>query len=313
MSHDESHRHGGHDHAHGGGLGHAPASFGGAFALGVALNLGFVVVEAVYGISSNSVALLADAGHNASDVLSLTVAWLASELAKRPPTVRFTYGLRGSSILAALFNAMFLMTTVGAISWEAIRRLGAQEPVAGKTVMIVAAVGIVFNGVTAWMFAGGKGDINLRAAFVHMASDALVAAGVVVAGFVILLTGKVWLDPVVSLAVNAVIVVGAWGLLRDSLGMAMAAAPSAVDPAEVRAFLVGRPGVESVHDLHIWPMSTTEVAFTCHLVMPEGHPGDAFLRQLAEDLARRFGITHSTTQIEIEPDTACALAPDEVV
>jgi cobalt-zinc-cadmium efflux system protein len=313
MSHDESHRHGGHDHAHGGRLGHAPASFGGAFALGVALNLGFVVVEAVYGISSNSVALLADAGHNASDVLSLTVAWLASELAKRPPTVRFTYGLRGSSILAALFNAMFLMMTVGAISWEAIRRLGAQEPVAGKTVMIVAAVGIVINGVTAWMFAGGKGDINLRAAFVHMASDALVAAGVVVAGFVILLTGKVWLDPVVSLAVNAVIVVGAWGLLRDSLGMAMAAAPSAVDPAEVRAFLVGRPGVESVHDLHIWPMSTTEVAFTCHLVMPEGHPGDAFLRQLAEDLARRFGITHSTTQIEIEPDTACALAPDEVV
>ena len=313
MSHDESHRHGGHDHAHGGGLGHAPASFGGAFALGVALNLGFVVVEAVYGISSNSVALLADAGHNASDVLSLTVAWLASELAKRPPTVRFTYGLRGSSILAALFNAMFLMMTVGAISWEAIRRLGAQEPVAGKTVMIVAAVGIVVNGVTAWMFAGGKGDINLRAAFVHMASDALVAAGVVVAGFVILLTGKVWLDPVVSLAVNAVIVVGAWDLLRDSLGMAMAAAPSAVDPAEVRAFLVGRPGVESVHDLHIWPMSTTEVAFTCHLVMPEGHPGDAFLRQLAEDLARRFGIAHSTTQIEIEPDTACALAPDEVV
>jgi cobalt-zinc-cadmium efflux system protein len=313
MSHDESHRHGGHDRALGGGLGHAPASFGGAFALGVALNLGFVVVEAVYGISSNSVALLADAGHNASDVLSLTVAWLASELAKRPPTVRFTYGLRGSSILAALFNAMFLMMTVGAISWEAIRRLGAQEPVAGKTVMIVAAVGIVINGVTAWMFAGGKGDINLRAAFVHMASDALVAAGVVVAGFVILLTGKVWLDPVVSLAVNAVIVVGAWGLLRDSLGMAMAAAPSAVDPAEVRAFLVGRPGVESVHDLHIWPMSTTEVAFTCHLVMPEGHPGDAFLRQLAEDLARRFGIAHSTTQIEIEPDTACALAPDEVV
>jgi cobalt-zinc-cadmium efflux system protein len=313
MSHDESHRHGGHDHAHGGGLGHAPASFGGAFALGVALNLGFVVVESVYGISSNSVALLADAGHNASDVLSLTVAWLASELAKRPPTVRFTYGLRGSSILAALFNAMFLMMTVGAISWEAIRRLGAQEPVAGKTVMIVAAVGIVVNGVTAWMFAGGKGDINLRAAFVHMASDALVAAGVVVAGFVILLTGKVWLDPVVSLAVNAVIVVGAWGLLRDSLGMAMAAAPSAVDPAEVRAFLVGRPGVESVHDLHIWPMSTTEVAFTCHLVMPEGHPGDAFLRQLAEDLARRFGIAHSTTQIEIEPDTACALAPDDVV
>jgi cobalt-zinc-cadmium efflux system protein len=320
MSHDESrhhnHEHGrgdGHNHAHGGGHGHAPASFGRAFALGVALNLGFVAVEAVYGISSRSIALLSDAGHNVSDVLALAVAWLASELVKRPPTTRFTYGLRGSSILAALFNAMFLMMTVGAISWEAIRRLGSPEPVAGKTVMIVAAIGIVVNGVTAWMFAGGKGDINLRGAFVHMASDALVAAGVVVAGFVIMLTGWLWLDPAVSLAINAVIVVGAWGLLRDSLGIAMAAAPSAIDPAKVRTFLAGRPGVESLHDLHIWPMSTTEVALTCHLVMPEGHPGDAFLQQLAEDLARRFRIAHSTTQIEIDPDAACALAPDEVV
>ena len=287
--------------------------FGRAFAIGVALNLGFVIVEAIYGVLSNSVALLADAGHNASDVLALAVAWLASELIKRPPTARFTYGLRGSSILAALFNAMFLMMTVGAISWEAIRRLGSPEPVAGKTVMIVAAVGIVVNGVTAWMFAGGKGDINLRAAFVHMASDALVAAGVVVAGFVILLTGWLWLDPVVSLAVNAVIVVGTWGLLRDSLGMAMAAAPSDIDPVEVRAFLAGRAGVESVHDLHIWPMSTTEVALTCHLVIPGGHPGDGFLHQLSADLAKRFRIAHSTVQIEIDPDAACALAPDEVV
>jgi cobalt-zinc-cadmium efflux system protein len=320
MSQDESHhddhgrhRHGDHDHAHGGGDGHAPARFGRAFAVGVALNLGFVIVEAIFGVLSNSVALLADAGHNASDVLALAVAWLASELIKRPPTARFTYGLRGSSILAALFNAMFLMITVGAISWEAIRRLGAPEPVAGKTVMIVAAIGILVNGVTAWMFAGGKDDVNLRAAFVHMASDALVAAGVVVAGFAILLTGWIWLDPVVSLAVNAVIVVGTWGLLRDSLGMAMAAAPSDIDPAEVRAFLAGRAGVENVHDLHIWPMSTTEVALTCHLVMPDGHPGDAFLHQLAEDLAKRFRIAHSTVQIEVDPNAACALAPDEVV
>ena len=283
------------------------------FAVGVTLNLGFVIVEAIFGVLSNSVALLADAGHNASDVLALAVAWLASELIKRPPTARFTYGLRGSSILAALFNAMFLMITVGAISWEAIRRLGAPEPVAGKTVMIVAAIGILVNGVTAWMFAGGKDDINLRAAFVHMASDALVAAGVVVAGFAILLTGWIWLDPVVSLAVNAVIVVGTWGLLRDSLGMAMAAAPSDIDPVEVRAFLAGRAGVENVHDLHIWPMSTTEVALTCHLVMPDGHSGDAFLHRLAEDLAKRFRIAHSTVQIEVDPDAACALAPDEVV
>lgn len=320
MSQDESHhddhgrhRRDGHNHGRAGGHGHAPASFGRAFALGVALNLGFVIVEAIFGIASHSVALLADAGHNASDVLALAVAWVATELVKRTPTARFTYGLRGSSILAALFNAVFLLVIVGAISWEAIRRLGAPEPVAGKTVMIVAALGIVVNGVTAWMFSGGKGDINLRGAFVHMASDALVAAGVVVAGFVILLTGWLWVDPVVSLAVNAVIVVGTWDLLRDSLGMAMAAAPSDIDPAEVRALLAGRPGVESVHDLHIWPMSTTEVALTCHLVMPRGHPGDAFLHQLAEDLAKRFRIAHSTVQIEVDPDAACALAPDEVV
>jgi cobalt-zinc-cadmium efflux system protein len=314
--HRHDHEHGGHDgHTHGqsGGHGHAPASFGGAFVLGVALNLGFAIVEAIFGIASHSVALLADAGHNASDVLALAVAWAASELVKRAPTARFTYGLRGSSILAALFNAVFLLVIVGAISWEAIRRLGSPEPVAGKTVMIVAAVGIVVNGVTAWMFGGGQSDINLRGAFVHMASDALVAAGVVVAGFVILLTGWLWLDPVVSLAVNAVIVVGTWGLLRDSLSMAMAAAPSAIDPAQVRVFLAGRPGVANVHDLHIWAMSTTEIALTCHLVMPQGHPGDAFLHQLAHDLADRFHIIHSTAQIEVDPNAACALAPDEVV
>ena len=320
MSEDESHHrhheHGrqtGHDHAHRGAHGHAPASFGRAFAIGVALNLGFVVVEAIYGILGHSVALLADAGHNLSDVLALAVAWLASELVKRAPTARFTYGLRGSSILAALFNAVFLLVTVGAISWEAVRRLGAPEPVAGKTVMIVAALGIVVNGATAWLFAGGKRDINLRGAFVHMASDAVVGAGVVAAGFVILLTGWLWIDPAVSLAINAVIVWATWGLLRDSLGMAMAAAPPGVDPAQVRAFLLGRTNVESLHDLHIWPMSTTEVALTCHLIMPQGHPGDAFLRQLAEDLAKRFGIGHATLQIEIDPDAACALAPDEVV
>jgi cobalt-zinc-cadmium efflux system protein len=301
-NHGEAHRHA-----------HAPASFGRAFAIGVALNLGFVIVEAIFGILSNSVALLADAGHNVGDVLALAVAWLASELVKRAPTARFSYGLRGSSILAALFNAVFLLVIVGAISWEAIRRLLAPQPVAGETVMIVAAVGIAVNAVTAWMFAGGKGDINVRGAFVHMASDALVSAGVVVAGFVIMLTGWLWLDPAVSLAINAAIVWATWGLLRDSFGMAMAAAPSTIDPAAVRAFLAGRPGVENVHDLHIWAMSTTEVALTCHLVMPGGHPGDAFLHRLAEDLAHQFRIAHSTAQIEIDPAASCALAPDEVV
>jgi cobalt-zinc-cadmium efflux system protein len=310
MSEHEGHRD---DHAHGRGHGHAPASFGGAFAIGVALNLGFVIVEAIFGILSNSVALLADAGHNVSDVLALAVAWLASELVKLTPTARFSYGLRGSSILAALFNAVFLLVIVGALSWEAIRRLGAPEPVAGKTVMIVAAVGILINGVTAWLFASGKRDINMRGAFVHMASDALVSAGVVAAGFVIMMTGWLWLDPAVSFAINVVIVWATWGLLRDSLGMAMAAAPSRIDPAAVRTFLASQPGVEGVHDLHIWAMSTTEVALTCHLVMPGGHPGDGFLHRLAEDLADQFGIVHSTAQIEIDPAAACALAPDEVV
>jgi len=303
----------GHDHAQPSGHGHAPARFGRAFALGVALNLGYVIVEAIFGVLGNSVALLADAGHNVSDVLALAVAWLASELVKRAPTARFTYGLRGSSILAALFNAVFLLVIVGAISWEAIQRLGAPEPVAGRTVIVVAALGILVNGATAWMFAGGGGDVNLRGVFLHMASDAIVGAGVVVAGFVILLTGWRWLDPAASLIINAVIVWATWGVLREALGMSMAAAPSRIDPAQVRAFLATRPGVASVHDLHIWPISTREVALTCHLVMPGGHPGDAFLHRLAAELADQFQIGHSTAQIEIDPAAACALASDEVV
>jgi cobalt-zinc-cadmium efflux system protein len=315
--HDDDHDHAGHDHAghsHGHGHVHAPKSFGLAFALGIGLNVAFVIVEAAYGFLSNSMALLADAGHNLSDVLGLAVAWLASELVKRAPTPRFSYGLRGSSILAALFNAIFLMLTVGAISLEAVQRLADPQPVAEKTVMIVAAIGIVINGLTAWLFAsGGKTDINLRGAFLHMASDALVSAGVVLAGLVILLTGWLWLDPVVSLLINVVIVWGTWGLLRESLSMSMAAAPAHVDPDQVRAFLSTRAGVAALHDLHIWPMSTTEIALTCHLVMPDGHPGDAFLHDLAGELAHDFKIHHATVQIEVDPHAACALAPDEVV
>jgi cobalt-zinc-cadmium efflux system protein len=273
-----------------------------------------VAVEVAYGLLSNSVALLADAGHNLGDVLGLAVAWLASALVKRAPSARFTYGLRGSSILAALFNAVFLLVIVGALSWEAIRRLGAPQPVAGKTVMIVAAIGIVINAVTAWLFASGrKDDLNLRGAFLHMASDALVSIGVVAAGLAILLTGWAWLDPIVSLFINGVIVWGTWGLLRESLGMSLAGVPAQIDPDSVRNFLSTRKGVAGVHDLHIWPMSTTEIAMTCHLVMPGGHPGDAFLHELAADLASRFKIDHATVQIEIDPRMACALAPDEVV
>src|ERR1700722_8075865 len=271
MSHDHSghsHDHDDHGHAHA----HAPASFDKAFAIGIALNLGFVVIEVLYGLMSNSVSLLADAGHNLSDVLGLGIAWLGSVLAQRAPTARFTYGLRGSSILAALFNAVFLLVTVG-----------------GLTRMAIATIGILVNAVTAWLFASGsKDDINLRGAFLHMASDALVSVGVVVAGLVILLTNWLWIDPVVSLVINAVIVLGTWGLLRDSVGMSMAAVPPQIDPAAVRKLLSTRVGVVDVHDLHIWPMSTTENALTCHLVMPDGHPGDAFLNELCSDLAERF-------------------------
>jgi cobalt-zinc-cadmium efflux system protein len=309
-----SHEHHGHDDDHGGGHVHAPAHFGAAFAIGVALNLGFVIVEIVYGIFGHSVALFADAGHNLSDVLGLLAAWTASILMRRAPSARYTYGLRASSILAALFNAVLLLVAVGAISWEAIMRFGRPEPVAGAIVMIVAAIGIVINGATAWLFAAGrKDDINLRAAFMHMASDALVSAGVVVAGLVIALTGWLWLDPLVGLAINAIIVLGTWGLLTDSLGMSMAAVPGFIDPAKVRAFLERQPGVVAVHDLHIWPMSTTEIALTCHLVMPSGHPGDAFLHNIATGLAADFKIVHPTLQVELDRDSACALASDEVV
>ena len=313
-AHDHGHDHGEHGHGHGAGHVHAPASFGTAFAAGIALNAGFVIVEVVYGVLGGSIALFADAGHNLGDVLGLLVAWIASALVKRAPSARFTYGLRGSSILAALFNAIFLLLTIGGISWEAIQRLGHPEPVSGGTVMIVAAIGIVINGACAWLFASGrKGDLNLRGAFAHMASDALVSAGVVAAGLVILLTGWLWLDPLVSLAINAVIVWGTWGLLRDSVGMSLAAVPVEIDPAEVRRFIETRDGVASLHDLHVWPMSTTEIALTCHLVMPAGHPGDAFIHELCEELAGRFKIRHTTVQIEVEPDLACALASDDVV
>jgi cobalt-zinc-cadmium efflux system protein len=315
--HDDTHHAGhdhDHDHRHGAGHHHAPTTFGRAFAIGIVLNLGFVTLETVYGFATNSVALLADAGHNLSDVLGLAVAWLAFVLAGRAPSARYTYGLRKSSILAALFNAIFLVLAVGAISWEAVQRLGSPEPVAGGTVMAVASIGIVINGVTAWLFAAGaKDDINLRGAFYHMAADALVSGGVVLSALLMIWTGWLWLDPVVSLVIGAIIVLGTWGLLRESLTMAMAAVPRGIDPAAVRAFLLQTDGVSDLHDLHIWPMSTTEVALTCHLVMPDGHPGDAILHRIARDLGRKFAITHPTIQIEMDASGRCALAPDSVV
>jgi cobalt-zinc-cadmium efflux system protein len=313
-----SHDHAGHDHAghsHGpGGHSHAPAEFGRAFAIGIALNTAFVLIEAFYGWLANSMALIADAGHNLSDVLGLVVAWVAAVLAKRAPSLRYTYGLKASSVLAALFNAVFLLVAAGAIAWEAVLRFFSPEPVASITVMIVAAIGIAINGVTAWLFASGsKGDLNIRGAYLHMVADAAVSAGVVLAGAAILATGWLWLDPLVSLVVIAVIVWSTWGLLRDSLVMSLAAVPPGIDAAAVRTLILAQPGIESLHDLHIWPMGTTEIALTAHLVMPSGHPGDAVLMALAEELRAHHGIGHVTLQVETDLATPCALKPDEVV
>lgn len=300
-----AHNHEGHAHQH------TQADFSKAFAIGVALNLLIVVLQTIYGLLAQSTALLADAGHNLSDILGLVVAWAAVWLGKRPASTRFTYGLGNSSILAALFNAVFLLVVMGGIAWEALRRFSEPVAVHGNTVMIVAAIAIVVNGASAWLFAAGrKGDINVRGAFLHMLSDALVSFGVVCAGALISITGWLWLDPAMTLVIVAVVVSGTWGLLSDSFRMALAAVPDNVDPEAVRAHLKRLPGVSCIHDLHIWPMSTTETALTCHLVMPKGHPGDEFTMDLAHELMERFHIQHTTVQVEVAEDADCALAHD---
>ncbi len=288
-----------HDHGQGHGQAHAPADFGNAFAIGVALNTGFVIIEAAYGFWSGSMALIADAGHNLSDVLSLLLAWAASVLARRAPSQRFTYGLKSSTILAAMANAGLLMVALGAILYETINRLADPAPVAGMTMVIVAGIGIAVNTGTALLFMRGrKDDLNIRGAFLHMAADALVSVGVVVAGIAILLTGAWWIDPVTSLGIVAVIAWGTWGLLKDSVKMGLLAVPEGIEEGDVRTFLSGLPGVAAVHDLHIWAMSTTETALTAHLVMPGGPAPDSFLRDIAASLEARFGVGHATIQIE---------------
>lgn len=315
MGNHAHHDHDGHAHQSGGHSDvHAPDDFGTAFACGTALNLGFVLIEVIYGVFANSLALVADAGHNFGDVLGLVMAWVATVLARRVPSQTYTYGLRRGTILAALGNAMLLLVAVGAIAVEGVRRLIAPGQVASVTVIVVAAIGIVINGLTVWLFASGrKQDINLRAAFWHMAYDALVSAGVVAAGGVILVTGWSRLDSIVSLAIAAVILFGTWRLLRDSVGMSLDAVPAGISPDDVTAFLKGEPGIVAIHDLHIWPMSTTETALTCHCLMPAGHPGDEFLVHLAHELHDRFGIGHATIQVEVDEKVACALEPDQVV
>jgi len=304
-----------HAHAVGHSHAHAHLDYGRAFAIGIALNLVYVVAEAAAGLISGSLALLADAGHNLGDVLSLSLAWGAAVLSRRRPSGRFTYGLRSSSILAALANAIILLVVTGGIAWEALGRLSRPVSVAATIVIWVAAAGILVNGVTALLFASGsRRDLNLKTVFLHMAADTLVTATVVAAGIAIALTGWLWLDPAVSLFVSAVIVIGTWGLVKSAIGLALNAVPEGVDTAAVRALLLDIPGVIGLHDLHIWGMSTTETALTCHLVIPRGHPGDAVLNGIAQQLHDRFGIHHATIQIELaDTDEVCVLTPEHVV
>jgi cobalt-zinc-cadmium efflux system protein len=310
-SQGHDHNHAGHSHA---GHSHAPASFDRAFAIGIGLNIVFVAVEAIVGLRIDSVALLADAGHNLSDVLGLVVAWGGTMLARTAPTKRFTYGLKGSTILAALANALLLMVALGAIVLEASQRFSDPAPTAGLTVSMVAGVGIAVNAITAWMFARGrKGDVNIRGAYLHMAADALVSAGVVIAGIVIWRTGLSWIDPAVSIVIAILIFWQTWGLLRETVEMSLSAVPRGIAYDDVNAALCGLPGVEKIHDLHIWPMSTTEPVLTAHLVMPAGHPGDQFLSDARTMLHDRFGIGHATLQVETGGDHDCSMADASTV
>ena len=317
-AHDDTHDHAqaqSHGHGHGHGHDHAPKNFNRAFAIGVTLNLGFVIVEALFGLLSNSLALLADAGHNLSDVLGLLLAWGASVLVQKAPTLRRTYGLRRSSVLAALFNALFLLIAVAAIAWEALLRLADPQPIASGTVIVVASIGIAINAYTAWLFMAGKdSDMNIRGAYLHMAADAAISLGVVLAAVAMLYTGWVWLDPVVSLLIALVIAISTWSLLRESVDLSLDAVPAHIHPDEVQAYLESLAEISEVHDLHIWAMSTTEVALTVHLIKPDGSIDDALLHRINEQLHKRFEITHTTLQFEQgNPSAPCRQAPAEAL
>lgn len=279
-----------------------------AFALGIGLNLIFVVVEVVYGLIANSSALLADAGHNASDVLGLVFAWAAAWMAAIKPKGRYTYGLRKSTILASILNALLLFAAVAVIGWNAIEKLKEPEPVFGTQIIIVAAIGVVINTLTALLFIKGqKNDLNIKGAFLHMAADAGVSLGVVVAGLLINITGKQWIDPLTSLIIILVIVWGTWRLLVDSIDLALDAVPKNINIQKVKAFLLDKDGVKSIHDLHIWALSTSQAALSVHLFMPDG-TNDNFLAQIQEELKRKFGINHVTIQIEnerVDCETEC--------
>jgi cobalt-zinc-cadmium efflux system protein len=285
----------------------APPDYNRAFAAGVVLNVGFVIVEAIYGVISDSLALITDAGHNLSDVMGLLLAWGAAALAKKRPSPRRTYGYSRATIIASVFSGLLLMGAVGAIGWEAFNRLFDPPEPAGKTIMIVAAIGVVINTATALFFRSGKDhDLNIRGAYLHMAADAAVSLGVVFSGAMIFYLGYNWIDPLISLLIAAVIFLSTWGLLRDSLNLAVDAVPRSVDPDAVREYLAGLPGVCTIHDLHIWPMSTTDTALTAHMVMDTIPDSDIFLSDVAKILESRFGINHPTIQMErFDSDVVC--------
>lgn len=306
------HGHSGHSHSH---LPPASADFSKAYAIGISLNLAFVVVEIICGLYSNSLALLADAGHNAGDVLGLFLAWGATRLSQRAPSAHYTYGLQSSSILAALANALLLFVACGGIGLEAIRRFSTPAETDSMMMIIVAGIGIAINGGTAMLFMSGqKTDLNIRGAFLHLVGDALVSLGVVISGILVMTTNWLWFDPLTSLAIATFIIISTWGLLRDSITLALHGTPRHIDTNEVKEFLTTRPEVRAVHDLHIWAMSTTETALSAHLVMQSGHPGDAALQNISQQLAQQFGIGHSTLQVELgDSPHDCSLAPDNVV
>jgi len=289
-----------HDHHH------RPRSFGRAFAIGIALNMSFVIVEAFYGYRADSLALLADAGHNLGDVMGLLVAWGASYLSQWQPTRTYTYGLRRSSVLAALLNALFLLVAIGAIAWEAIRRFHDPVAVQANTMIWVAAAGIVVNAATALLFMGGrKLDLNIRGAFLHMVADAAISAGVVLTGLLIAGTGIAWIDPVVSIAIAATIFLGTWSLLREALNLAMDAVPASIDSEAVQAYLSQLPSVTEVHHVHIWGLSTTDAALTAHLVLSQPDRNNVLLSQIQEELHHRYGIDHATIQLETAENNVC--------
>jgi cobalt-zinc-cadmium efflux system protein len=302
--------HGGHDYSHS----HAPENFGRTFAIATALNIALVIAQIIFGLLANSLALLADAGHNFGDVLGLIMAWAAFAVADWRPSQRFTFRLRSASILSAFANGLLLVAAVGVIAWEAVRRLSEPVTVATTEVIVVAGIAVLINGASACLLnRGSKADLNMRGAFLHMLADAGISVAVIIIAFGIAFTGWQWLDPAASLLISAVILVATWRLLRDSLQLALGAAPRDVDPAAVRRYLEDQPEVSEVHDLHIWAMSTAETALTCHLVTPAGHPGDAFLHRVADELRCRFAIGHPTLQIELSDGGQCALQSDNVL